>query len=74
MDVRATWTFIIHSQHIFLVTKERVALDSGLEEIDFSLESVKCYGRGRKDNNGEKKSGQQRKQEKESRRIEENGK
>lgn len=74
MDVTASWTFIIHSQHIFLVTKECVALDFGLEEIDFSLESVKCYGRGRRDNNWEKKSGQQRKQEKGSRRIEENGK
>lgn len=47
MDVRLSWTFIIHSHCIFLVTEECVALDFGLEEIDFSLESVKCYGRGR---------------------------
>lgn len=52
----------IHSHHIFLVTNECVALDFVLEEIDFSLESVKCYGRGRIATG--QKSGQQRKQEK----------
>lgn len=45
--MRASWTFVIHFHHILLVTKEWVALDFGLEEIDFSLESVKYYGRGK---------------------------
>lgn len=63
--------FVIHSHHIFLVTKESVALDFGLEEIDFSLESIKRYDRGEIAMG--KKSEQQWKQEKETRRIEENG-
>lgn len=63
--------FIIHSHHIFLVTKESVALDFGLEEIDFSLESIKRYDRG--DIATGKKSERQWKQEKETRSIEENG-